>query len=241
MNQNDDITLCLTIGKRPEELRRTLNSLFQFEQFEHVIAINDFGDAETSRVFREICPNGTLIELGHQVGHHKAVDYMYSKVTTPYIFHCEDDWLFVDALKFDQAKTLLTSDEISSVCFRKVSDFTFAAEDKGKIARDHYQGIEYIRLDKLHKQWHGFTFNPHLAKIDLWHAADRYFAQFEKERHLSRWQRRAGKHAAFMTCGACQHIGNGISVSYSNAPPSRLKATRRAIRSWIKTRLFKSK
>ena len=56
-----NITLCLTIGKRPQELRRTLESILSQINFEHIIAINDFRDEETNQVFRELCPHGTLI------------------------------------------------------------------------------------------------------------------------------------------------------------------------------------
>ena len=88
-------TLCLTIGRRPELLRQTLESLFdQSPSFAHVIAINDFGDAPTNAVFKAMCPMGELVDLGRQVGHHAAVDAMYQRIQTPYVFHCEDDWLF---------------------------------------------------------------------------------------------------------------------------------------------------
>ena len=72
-----NLTLCLTIGRRPELLRQTLQSLLDKVEFADIIAINDFRDEETNQVFRELCPQGTLINLNEQVGHHKAVDTMY--------------------------------------------------------------------------------------------------------------------------------------------------------------------
>ena len=97
-----DITLCLTIGRRPELLRQTLESLFSQISFEHIIAINDFRDEETNQVFRELCPTGILLNLAEQVGHHKAVDVMYAQVKTNYIFHCEDDWLFDQPIQIEE-------------------------------------------------------------------------------------------------------------------------------------------
>lgn len=87
----NEITLCLTIGMRPELLRQTLQSLLNRLTFSHIIAINDFRDEATNRVFRGLCPQGQLISLKKQLGHHAAVDYMYQQVTTPYVMHCEDD------------------------------------------------------------------------------------------------------------------------------------------------------
>ena len=102
-----NLTLCLTIGRRPELLRQTLQSLLDKVEFADIIAINDFRDEETNQVFRELCPEGLLINLPTQVGHHKAVDEMYSKVQTEYIFHCEDDWLFDQPIEFEKyIKTL---------------------------------------------------------------------------------------------------------------------------------------
>lgn len=89
----EKITICLTIGRRPDLLRQTLESLSGLPPIP-VLAINDFGDAETSAVFKDFCPQGRLIQPGRHLGHHAAIDEMYSHVDTPYIFHGEDDWGF---------------------------------------------------------------------------------------------------------------------------------------------------
>lgn len=86
-----EITLCLTIGNRPEPLEKTLMSLLPRIEFQHIIAINDFRDTPTNEMFLKMCPQGTLINLPKQVGHHQAVDAMYKLVKTKYVFHCEDD------------------------------------------------------------------------------------------------------------------------------------------------------
>jgi len=83
MRLEDKITLCLTIGRRPDLLRQTLETLVGLPPLP-VLAINDFGDAETNAVFREMCQQGRLIEPGRHLGHHGAVDLMYAEVKTPY-------------------------------------------------------------------------------------------------------------------------------------------------------------
>jgi hypothetical protein len=72
-----DVDLCLTIGRRPTLLRQTLESLLPRANFKKIIAINDFRDEETNDVFKELCPNGILLNLDKQLGHHRAVDLMY--------------------------------------------------------------------------------------------------------------------------------------------------------------------
>ena len=231
---NTQVTLCLTMGKRPELLKQTLNSLFQFQQFEHVIAINDFGDEETNQAFKEVCPHGQLLDLGRQVGHHPAVDAMYELIKTPYVFHCEDDWLFTRSPDIEQAMRLLESPNVSTACFRRLDLDQYAERDVKRIVWDEYQGVRYYHLDRLHSQWHGYGFNPHLAKLSLWRSCG-HFAHFKNERHISRFFRKQGLHVAMMYDGSCEHIGDDLSVSHENTqkPISRVKQLRRKVKYFI--------
>ncbi len=210
---DSSITLCLTIGRRPELLMQTLKSLLCRAEFKQIIAINDFRDEETNEVFRNLCPSGTLINLPEQLGHHRAVDAMYAKVQNLYILHCEDDWLFDQELKIDDSIQLLnTCPQISTVCLREYADFGHDAEVVAQTFTQKFNGISYRRLDKTHKQWHGYTFNPHIASIDLWKKTGP-FAQYKKERHISRVLRKQGQYVAYLEPGACHHIGELDSVS----------------------------
>ena len=208
---HSDITLCLTIGRRPDLLRRTLASLGDLRNLP-ALAINDFGDAETSAVFTDMCPQGRIVGPGHHLGHHPAVDAMYAEVTTPFIFHNEDDWGFERTDFLDDALTLLAAEPaLTQVCFRHSSDMQPSDADRRKILTETRAGVRYERLDGLHPQWHGYTFNPHLIRRSLWQELGGY-AQFRKERHLSRFLRRDGRHTAFLLPGACHHIGEQRGV-----------------------------
>lgn len=207
------VALCLTIGRRPILLRQTLESLLPLATFQQIIAVNDFGDTESNEVFKELCPSGILINLGVHMGHHRAVDAMYSKVETPYILHCEDDWLFVSKLELDDAIRLLQSTPtIGSVCLRKVSDFGFTENEAKRTVFQEKSGVKYRRLDGMHDQWHGFTFNPHIISIDEWKRIGPY-SNYKKERHISRKFRGLGKHVAYLEAGSCIHIGQDESIS----------------------------
>lgn len=181
--------------------------------FEHVIAVNDFRDEETSQVFREICPQGELIIPSRQLGHHKAIDELYARVSTPFVFHCEDDWIFDGNLDMAAAISLLHSlPEASSVCFRKIEDFHLSSDVSKDVVISSVDRVRYARLDALHDQWHGYTFNPHLISIDTLRQIGR-FEGFKKERHVSRFLRKKGKYVAYIQPGACHHIGEDNSVS----------------------------
>jgi hypothetical protein len=210
---NYAVDLCLTIGRRPDLLRQTLNSLLHRENFKNIIAINDFRDKETNDVFNELCPSGNLISLDEQLGHHRAVDLMYSKINSPYVLHCEDDWFFNSDLMLDDSIRLLQwNKNIGSVCLRKIEDFNLDEGQAVKKITQNHGDIEYCRLDGAHEQWHGFTFNPHVTSLAQWKELGPYSA-FKKERHISRELRKKGAFVAYLQPGSCVHIGIDDSVS----------------------------
>lgn len=212
-----NVTFCITMGRRPDLLRQTLDSLRDVLSSMPVLGINDFRDTETSDMFRAMCPHGRLIDPGRKLGHHAAIDALYAHVATPYIFHCEDDWRFSGDNFLAPSIALLDSDAlISSVCLRTLSDMS-PAEQTGAVSYTSATGQDYARLDALHDQWHGYTFNPHIGRLALWRDIGG-FAQFKKERHISRHLRQQGRFVAFATPGICAHIGEDNSVSVPRLP-----------------------
>lgn len=210
---NSELDLCLTIGRRPHLLRQTLQSLLLRANFNQIIAINDFRDQETNDVFKEFCPTGILINLDEHIGHHRAVDLMYSKVSSPYILHCEDDWIFNSDLMLEESIQLLKwNKNIGSVCLRKIEDLNLSEEQQSKSITMQHGDIEFCRLDGTHNQWHGFTFNPHISSLSHWKGFGPYSA-FKKERHISRKLRSTGTFVAYLQPGSCVHIGIDASVS----------------------------
>lgn len=225
------VTLCLTIGRRPELLRQTLTSLMGLCHFAKVIAINDFRDQETNDMFMSLCPEGQLISLDKQLGHHGAVDFMYQQVTTQYVLHCEDDWLFDARLDIQRAMDLLNSDsKISQVCLRDISDFQFPTEIELQLTSMKTAASQYFRLDSTHPQWHGYTFNPHIALLETWKNLGG-FSRFKKERHISRHLRKQEMFTVYIDPGSCVHIGDELSVSNDLAKPNRMRLLRKKIKS----------
>ncbi|MEY4505911.1 MAG: hypothetical protein RL297_489 [Pseudomonadota bacterium] len=208
------ITLCITMGRRPELLKQTLSSLLSQSVFEHIIAINDFRDEATNKVFKAMCPEGELISLDRQLGHHAAVDHMYQRVKTDWIFHTEDDWSFEKPLDFELLIEVLNAESwMSGICMRQLSDFILTAKDEQKVLYEKYKGLDFYRLDPIHTQWHGYSFNPHLTHKNLWRMVGP-FSRFKKERHISRFIRQKGLIMPYWVDGGCSHLGADCSVSY---------------------------
>ncbi|TNC74175.1 hypothetical protein [Rubellimicrobium roseum] len=222
----DDITHCLTIGSRPDLLAASLDSLSPELRAVRTLAVNDFGDAESSAVLLDRCPNGRIVGTGApRQGQHRVIDAMYAEVTTPFIWHDEDDWAYTRHDFLDPARHLLEVEpSLSAVCFRGISDFTWFTEaDRARIRHEERDGVRYACLDRLHDQWHGWTFNPHLARRALWEELGG-FARFEKERHVSRHLRAQGKVVAFLEPGFCHHIGDQRTTM--PRPPKRFARLR---------------
>lgn len=210
----NSVTLCITMGRRPDLLRQTLSTLLKHAQFDNIIAINDFRDDASNQVFKDLCPNGHLICLDRQLGHHAAVDYMYGLVKTPWVFHCEDDWLFEKPINLQQLISILAVEKsMSAICLRQQSDFYLKPEDDRKVLFESHGGLNFYRLDPIHEQWHGYTFNPHLAAVSLWRSVGP-FSNFKKERHISRTIRKKGLIMPYWIDGGCTHLGANDSVSY---------------------------
>jgi hypothetical protein len=183
--------------------------------FESIIAVNDFRDEPSNAVFRELCPTGTLVLLDERVGHHRAADAMYQHIQTPYVFHCEDDWFFDAAPDFAAALGFLDDPNTSVVCFRKALDVLRDKPSGLKPSTHLFQETPGLRLDHLHPQWHGFTFNPHLSKLALWEKLGG-FTRFASEKEISASFRADKRFVVFTEPGSCRHIGDGVSVSGSN-------------------------
>jgi hypothetical protein len=138
---------------------------------------------------------------------------MYGLVKTPWVFHCEDDWLFEKPIELHRLIKILESEKsISTICFRQRSDFSLKPIEDRKVISINHDGLEFYRLDALHDQWHGYTFNPHLAPIDLWRSVGP-FSNFKKERHISRTIRKQNLSVNYLVEGGCSHLGAHDSVS----------------------------
>ena len=203
------VTLCITMGRRPRLLTRTLKSLLAHNRFDDIVAVNDFGDEATNAAYRAVCPQGRLVSPPGKLGHHAAVDLMYQTVTTPYVFHCEDDWLFEPRPLLDTAFRLLEVPGGNAVSVR-------AADDRRKMTNlvpgpGTADGLAYHQYSDAETEWGGFTFNPNLQPLSLWQEHGPW-ARFKDERTISQDQWAKGHRTIFATPGFCRHIGQGHST-----------------------------
>ena len=230
-----DITLCLTMGGRPDLLEQSLRSIQEKWQFAQVAAINDFADPRCDDVFKSIYPNGVLLSDGIKRGHHGAIDKLYAGIQTPYVFHTEDDWIFSDEISFEKIKKFLDANKkVTSYCLRNPADFLQETE-RNKINAESAQDVNYYNLGHVHPEWYGYSFNPHLIKMEkIRNIGD--FVRFKKERHVSEHMKKHGHFVAYATQSLCTHIGEGVSMANPNANKKKSK-----IRVWLRQQINRIK
>jgi hypothetical protein len=100
------------------------------------------------------------------VGQITAIDYAYSRIKTPYIFHLEDDWFFYRSGYMEKSLTVLESNpKCLQVWIRALND-----TQRHPVEEHVYNtyGVEWRRLafNYFHEgEWHGFSFNPGLRRL----------------------------------------------------------------------------
>lgn len=124
-----EIEVCLVAGRRPDLLRRTLESFdrLMFANFKvaRILANIDpiFGDdadhAESVRVIQKIFPTATIFEPP-EPGFCKAVQRVWSSTSAGVIFHMEDDWVLNRAIEPSEIAPLIDDPRIKQIALNTV-------------------------------------------------------------------------------------------------------------------------
>ena len=165
--EDHKVTLVVTSCGRFDLLKKTLQSLFQYNTYPiaDVIIIEDSGTTDKMLFLQEIIPVPyQLVKNKKPLGQMASIDKAYKMVKTPYIFHCEDDWEFYKSGFVEASFEVLFHDpSVITVWLRSHTDTNghpiegvdrFAGSSKYHYFTLHYKGY-----------WHGFSFNPGLRRL----------------------------------------------------------------------------
>ena len=164
-----EVTAVLTACNRPDLLKETLDSFFEFNTYplKRFIIIedslnfgcNDFVKERYSFPIELIYNNPKL----HQI---KSIDYAYSLVDTEYIFHMEEDWRFLKEGFIENSMAVLEQDpKIVQVWGRGLDDRTLNHPHTGDIYE--VNGHQLV-LNEYSGIWGGISFNPGLNRLSDW-------------------------------------------------------------------------
>lgn len=217
------ITAVLTSCGRPLLLRRTLLSFFKHNDhaLDQFIVVED-GPEILLQVANEFYEHDiTWLATGERVGQIASIDYAYSHVRTPYIFHLEDDWEFYRSGFIPASLAVLQEQpKCLQVWIRRLTD-----TNKHPVEPYNYRSgeVSWRRMAlSFRDSWHGFSFNPGLRRMRDYVAIGGYghFAKFEfnkpllAEKSINKIYHKRGFFAAILANeeGFVRHIGRAEHV-----------------------------
>jgi hypothetical protein len=164
-----EVTVVLTACNRADLLEKTLDSFFEMNTYpiKRFIIIddgmnfgcNDFVKTKYKFPIELIYNNPKLYQI-------RSIDYVYGIVETEYVFHMEEDWLFLKkGFIEDSIKVLEADDNILQVWLRGVDDTTNTHPWNPEIYE--VDGLQMVLL-KYTGIWNGFSFNPGLKRLSDW-------------------------------------------------------------------------
>jgi hypothetical protein len=94
-----EVTIFITSFNRPDLLKITLESFLKYNTYpiKEAIIIDDSGIQNINDFVYDILPFPCkLIYNPVRIGQMKSIEKGIPFITTPYTFHCEEDWEFYD-------------------------------------------------------------------------------------------------------------------------------------------------
>jgi hypothetical protein len=209
------VTFVLTSCNRFDLLADTLDSFLHYNTYpiaEYVL-IEDSGNRGVDDVLRRFRVPFRLIVNDPPIGQIASIDKAYAGIDTPYIFHCEDDWVFFRGGFIEDSMVLLDAiPEIVVVSGRhRGQKADFDRRFFSSRQRD-YKGIGYRLNEPTPDQtWGGYTFNPGLRRLSDYRKLGS-FAAIGHEAEISRWFLARGMNVAHLENAACETIGDNRHV-----------------------------
>lgn len=239
MQQEADITVVVTSCNRHDLLARTLESFRTHESEGRVarILVAEDGDADPAPVCERF--GAEHFRTKDRVGQIRLIDQAYARVTTPFIFHLEDDWEFYRSGFMERSRAILENDPSTLlVQLRPWNDnnghpLSFAAPDRS------FGVLAYGYCDC----WHGFTLNPGLRRLSdyqrlggsyerqpktMYVVAKTPTASLPYEVEASAFYHRLGYRAVILDeTGYVRHIGEERHVPHPDDATSNLQGVPR--------------
>lgn len=227
---NKEITICLTSCGRFDLLERTIYSMVKYwdgpkPDGENLsLILNEDSGLDIPHFISSYLDDwlgGSFSIINGQKNQIAAIDNLYSKVETPYIFHCEDDWEFYRHGFIQKSLSILEENpDIMQVWIREPNDRNghpaFGPRRKTK------DGVQYqLMQSKYRKVWNGFSLNPGLRRLSDYQKIGPYsdITTFDpknplkSEMEIGALYCKAGFKAATLLNGYVRHIGgNGRHV-----------------------------
>jgi glycosyltransferase involved in cell wall biosynthesis len=174
LSKQDEVSLIITSCNRPHLLEKTLASFVQMNTFpiHKTFIIDDSGTIGCNdKVIESYRERMSIVSLYNKtnIGQIQSIDKVYSYVRTKWIFHCEEDWEFLQPQFIEKSMKVFQdnpTESIYTVWLRPHHSTSSHPIITDELNRGYYlmnkdfsyecEGTNYI--------WGGITFNPGLRK-----------------------------------------------------------------------------
>lgn len=211
----NEVTCILTSCGRFDLLRITLDSFFKFNTYDiKEFYVYEDSDQIVPTYLKQQYPLIRWLDYGSSYNQIKALDELWSRVTTPYAFTMEDDWEtyrggFIEA----SMEILEAHPKIMHVWLREL-------EDMNQHPVEWNLGETFGRLKASGNLWSGTRFNPSLKRKSDYDLIGSYgkYATFDPHRPwkaeatISQVYYKFGFSAAILPQGYIRHIGQNRHV-----------------------------
>jgi len=172
---NKNVTLCITSYDRFDLLKQTIDSFTSLNTYpiERIVVIEDSTKLEMKEnILKEYGNKVDLIFNENRIGQAPSIDKMYNTVTTKYIFHTEDDYLYSGNPNFikDSIDLLEERQDLNQVWAKHFSDFVGEScnQFESEVLRTS-SGVDYRLLKQNFGGWCGFSWFPGLRRLEDYH------------------------------------------------------------------------
>ncbi len=201
MDIQKEVTFALTSCGRPDLLERTLDSFFKHNTYP-ITRYKIIDDSTCPELFEDLVAKYPQIEWTfnwERLGQSASIDILYDDIETPWIFHCEDDWLFLQPWFIEESmKFMERQEKIMQAWLRGPADTNghpLVMANEYDMLRFDYQGC-----------WHGFSFNPGLRRLKEYLLAKPY-SSIGWEKELNKFYYDKGYYAISLKDRYVEHIG----------------------------------
>ena len=204
------VSAVVTSCRRFDLLEQTLVSFLEHNDYplDELIVIEDSDDEGIYGIERVIQGvKHRIILNGKNIGQIASIDKAYAEITSDYIFHMEDDWLFTERGFIARAVEVLQQEsDAVIVCVRDDADMPRYL----KSLRTRKAGAaSYKRVyPAVHYLWHTFTFNPGLRRTEDYRALGGGYAAIGDEADISRYYKRLERDMIWLLGGGVCHTGD---------------------------------
>ena len=124
---NAEVTLFISSCGRPQLLKTTLESFMKYNTYpiKKAIICEDSGNNGIIDFVKNILPFPcNIIYNRTRIGQMRSIENGVKHINTPYVFHCEDDWKFLNYGFIELSISILNSDsKISQVLLRSYNEY----------------------------------------------------------------------------------------------------------------------